>query len=82
MSQGLPGAPVCAALPRPRRDINPARCPPLPAGTKSAARLEENLGALSVQLSPAELAELETAVPQDAVVGDRYAHMAGTYHGS
>lgn len=54
---------------------------PIP-GTKSAARLEENLGALSVQLSPAELAELETAVPQDAVVGDRYAHMAGTYHGS
>lgn len=53
-----------------------------PAGTKSAARLEENVGALSVQLSHAKLAELEAAVPQDAVVGDRYAHMAGTYHGS
>ncbi|KAL4425309.1 hypothetical protein ABPG75_009325 [Micractinium tetrahymenae] len=54
---------------------------PIP-GTKSATRLEENLGALSVQLSPAELVELQTAVPQDAVVRERYAHMAGTYHGS
>lgn len=52
------------------------------AGTKSATRLEENLGALAVQLSPPELAELEAAVSPDAVVGARYAHMAGTYHGS
>lgn len=54
---------------------------PIP-GTKSATRLEENLGALAVQLSPPELAELEAAVSPDAVVGTRYAHMAGTYHGS
>lgn len=49
-------------------------CPPgrCCAGTKSAARLEENVAAVAVQLSPAELAEVEAAVPADAVVGSRY----------
>ena len=45
-------------------------------------RLEENVGALQVQLTPAELAELEAAVPEGAVQGERYAGMHGTYQSS
>jgi aryl-alcohol dehydrogenase-like predicted oxidoreductase len=44
---------------------------PIP-GTKSRARLEENAGAASVRLSPAEVARLEAVVPADAVAGGRY----------
>jgi aryl-alcohol dehydrogenase-like predicted oxidoreductase len=40
-------------------------------GTKRRARLEENLGALDVQLSADELAQIDDAVP--AVSGQRYA---------
>jgi aryl-alcohol dehydrogenase-like predicted oxidoreductase len=42
---------------------------PIP-GTKRRARLEENVGALDVELSDDELAEIRAAVPQ--VAGDRY----------
>ena len=51
---------------------------PIP-GTKRAAYLEQNVAASSVVLTPAELAEIEEAVPVAAVAGDRYdaAGMAG-----
>ena len=48
---------------------------PIP-GTKRVAYLEENVGALGVQLSADDLKALEDAVPRDAVVGDRYADMS------
>ena len=47
---------------------------PIP-GTKRVAYLEENFGATEVQLSDDDLKALETAVPRDAVVGDRYGDM-------
>ena len=51
---------------------------PIP-GTKRVRYLEENAGAAAVTLSAAQLAEIDTAVPADAVAGDRYtpAGMAG-----
>lgn len=53
---------------------------PIP-GTKNIKRLEENVGAALVKLSAEELAEIEAAVPQDAVVGARYDGMEhSTYH--
>ncbi len=48
---------------------------PIP-GTKRVAYLEENVGATDVALDARDLAALETAVPRDAVVGDRYADMS------
>ena len=47
---------------------------PIP-GTKRVAYLEENVGALGVELSDDDLKALEDAVPRDAVVGDLYADM-------
>jgi len=44
---------------------------PIP-GTKRRKYLEENAAACDVHLSPEEISELETAVPADAVAGDRY----------
>jgi aryl-alcohol dehydrogenase-like predicted oxidoreductase len=41
-------------------------------GTKRRDRLAEALGALALQLSPADLAALETAIPTGQVAGDRY----------
>ena len=53
---------------------------PIP-GTKQKKRLLENIGALSVKLSDAELAEIASAVPAGAVKGTRYpeAQMASLY---
>jgi aryl-alcohol dehydrogenase-like predicted oxidoreductase len=53
---------------------------PIP-GTKRTARLNENIGALSVRLSVADLAEIEQAVPVGAVAGLRYpeAQMKSVY---
>jgi aryl-alcohol dehydrogenase-like predicted oxidoreductase len=53
---------------------------PIP-GTKRTARLDENIGALSVRLSATDLAEIEEAVPIDAVAGLRYpeAQMKSVY---
>src|SRR5262249_46533240 len=50
-------------------------------GTKRTARLNENIGALSVRLSAADLAEIEQAVPVGAVAGLRYpeAQMKSVY---
>jgi len=44
---------------------------PIP-GTKRRAYLEENVAAAEITLSEADLAELEQAVPETAVVGTRY----------
>ncbi len=45
---------------------------PIP-GTKRRKYLEENAAAVDVHLSPAEVAELEAAVPASEVAGERYA---------
>ena len=42
-------------------------------GTKRRSRLDENLGALDVQLSAAELKAIDAVFPSDAVAGERYA---------
>jgi aryl-alcohol dehydrogenase-like predicted oxidoreductase len=44
---------------------------PIP-GTKRVEYLEENAAAVDVELTPADLALLDEAVPRDAVRGDRY----------
>ena len=44
---------------------------PIP-GTKRRTYLEENAAAVDVKLTPAEVEELEAAVPESAVAGDRY----------
>jgi aryl-alcohol dehydrogenase-like predicted oxidoreductase len=45
---------------------------PIP-GTKRRAYLEENVGALTLTLSPTELERLERAIPPGSVAGERYA---------
>ncbi|MBM3560090.1 MAG: aldo/keto reductase [Alphaproteobacteria bacterium] len=44
---------------------------PIP-GTKSASRLDENIAAIDVRLTAAEVARLSAAVPLGAGAGDRY----------
>jgi aryl-alcohol dehydrogenase-like predicted oxidoreductase len=44
---------------------------PIP-GTTKLHRLEENIGALSIQLSPEDLREINDAASKIAVLGDRY----------
>src|SRR6478672_1864671 len=44
---------------------------PIP-GTKQIARLEENLGALEVRLTPADLDRISTSIPIGAAAGTRY----------
>jgi aryl-alcohol dehydrogenase-like predicted oxidoreductase len=53
---------------------------PIP-GTKRTERLMENLGAISVNLTAAENAEIAAAVPSEAVAGTRYSEpqMKGIY---
>lgn len=53
---------------------------PIP-GTKRMKYLEENAGAVDIQLSKQELKELEDAVPESQVQGGRYdeAMMGATY---
>ena len=48
---------------------------PIP-GTKRVKYLEENVAAAEITLDESDLANLEAAVPRDAVVGDRYADMS------
>ena len=50
---------------------------PIP-GTKRRSRLDENLGALDVQLSKEELASIDRIFPAEAVAGTRYAAAAMT----
>jgi len=45
---------------------------PIP-GTKRRKYLEENAAAADIRLSAAEIEELEAAVPQEEIAGDRYA---------
>jgi aryl-alcohol dehydrogenase-like predicted oxidoreductase len=45
---------------------------PIP-GTKQERYLDENLGALQVRLTPADLAAIDDALPAGAAAGDRYA---------
>ena len=44
---------------------------PIP-GTKRRRYLEENAAAVEIRLSAAEVAELEAAVPEDRIAGERY----------
>jgi aryl-alcohol dehydrogenase-like predicted oxidoreductase len=44
---------------------------PIP-GTIKLSRLEENMGAAQIELSPADLGEIETAASKVTVQGDRY----------
>ena len=44
---------------------------PIP-GTKRRKYLEENAAAAAIRLTPAEVAEMEAAVPPGEVVGERY----------
>jgi aryl-alcohol dehydrogenase-like predicted oxidoreductase len=44
---------------------------PIP-GTRKLGRLEENLGAAAIELTPDDLREIDTAAAQIAVQGDRY----------
>ncbi|GAB2468561.1 oxidoreductase [Hymenobacter qilianensis] len=54
---------------------------PIP-GTKRIEYLEENLGALEVQLSAAELAQIDEIAPQSAIAGLRYPEaMMGSING-
>jgi aryl-alcohol dehydrogenase-like predicted oxidoreductase len=46
------------------------------AGTKRCKYLEENAAAVDIVLTPAEVAEIEAAIPPEAVAGERYASMA------
>ena len=48
---------------------------PIP-GTKSRARLEENLGALAVSLTPADLERIDSVAPKGVAAGARYPEMA------
>ena len=53
---------------------------PIP-GTKQVGRLEENLGATRVRLSPAEIDRISAAIPIGAAAGTRYPEggMRGVY---
>ena len=42
-------------------------------GARTPVQLAESLGALSIALSPSDLAGIEAAIPASAVAGDRYA---------
>jgi aryl-alcohol dehydrogenase-like predicted oxidoreductase len=44
---------------------------PIP-GSRKLQRLEENIGAVNVQLTPADLGEIDSAMAQITVVGSRY----------
>ncbi|MGA3187766.1 MAG: aldo/keto reductase [Bryobacteraceae bacterium] len=48
---------------------------PIP-GTKRRKYLEENAAAVEIKLTPQEQSELEAAVPQEEIAGDRYAPAA------
>lgn len=47
---------------------------PIP-GTKRRKYLEENAAAADIKLTPAEVAELEAAIPQHEIAGERYAEV-------
>jgi len=51
---------------------------PIP-GTTKIKNLEQNIGALSVKLTPEEMAELESIASADSVKGSRYGAGISTY---
>uniref|UniRef100_A0A2P2KS98 Aldo/keto reductase n=1 Tax=Rhizophora mucronata TaxID=61149 RepID=A0A2P2KS98_RHIMU len=51
---------------------------PIP-GTTKIENFNQNIGALSVKLTPEDMAELESIASADSVKGDRYDSMAFTY---
>ena len=48
---------------------------PIP-GTKRRKYLEENAAAAEIRLTPAEVAELEAAIPESEIAGARYPEQA------
>jgi aryl-alcohol dehydrogenase-like predicted oxidoreductase len=48
---------------------------PIP-GTKRRKYLEENAAAVDIRFTPADVAELERAIPQNEIAGERYAEAA------
>jgi aryl-alcohol dehydrogenase-like predicted oxidoreductase len=44
---------------------------PIP-GSRKLERLEENIGAIDVELTPDDLSEIKNAMSKITVVGDRY----------
>ncbi|XP_072974387.1 probable aldo-keto reductase 2 [Typha angustifolia] len=54
---------------------------PIP-GTTKIENFNQNIGALSVKLTPEEMAELESYASADAVKGDRYGSAANTWKDS
>ena len=54
---------------------------PIP-GTTKIENLNQNIGALSLKLTPEEMAELESIASADAVKGDRYESTAFTWKNS
>ncbi|EHA8587503.1 putative aldo-keto reductase 2 [Cocos nucifera] len=54
---------------------------PLP-GTTKIENFNQNIGALSVKLTPEEMAELESYASTDSVKGDRYPSSASTWKDS
>ncbi|GAB4851848.1 hypothetical protein Ancab_031247 [Ancistrocladus abbreviatus] len=54
---------------------------PIP-GTTKIENLNQNIGALSVKLTPEEMAELEALAAADAVKGDRYGNTSSTWKNS
>ena len=54
---------------------------PIP-GTTKIENFNQNIGALSVKLTPEEMAELESFAASDAVKGDRYKPSSSTWKDS
>ncbi|KAK8507669.1 hypothetical protein V6N13_025328 [Hibiscus sabdariffa] len=54
---------------------------PIP-GTTKVENFNQNIQALSVKLTPEEMAELESIASADSVKGDRYSTTVATYHES
>ncbi len=54
---------------------------PIP-GTKRVSYLQENVAAAAIELTDSDLAELEKAIPLDAVAGERYLDMSSIDQGS
>ncbi|MQL81746.1 hypothetical protein Taro_014210 [Colocasia esculenta] len=50
---------------------------PIP-GTTKVENLQQNIGALSVKLTPEEMSELESLIPADSVMGGRYPSLMGS----
>ena len=54
---------------------------PIP-GTTKIENFNQNIGALSVKLTPEEMAQLESFASADAVKGDRYSGISPTWKNS